>query len=301
MRAGRMQSPAEGGFEPPAELAAATVDRREALSIFFGFGLLYALLGAWVVGGLHVIDVGSLQRLAGADLVWHGDPAKLAAIGFEQAPGGTLLLLPFALFTGLVTSTLAIPLASALCAAGALVFIDRTLALGAFERGPRLLLVGLVALNPMFVLYAIDGPAEAAGLLFAAIALFCLLSWGATSSPRHLVGAGLAFALGALTDYELILWALVAGLVVSGTLTMAGRSRGEIEGTVIAFLAPVMYALGVWLLLNGVILGDPFAWIGSGSGVGPFEFGDGGRRLAERPPDLPRRDRGHRPDAAVRP
>ena len=29
----------------------------------------------------------------------------------------------------------------------------------------------------------------------------------------------------------------------------------------IAYLAPIMYALGIWIFFNAVVLGDPFAWV----------------------------------------
>ena len=259
------ESPAAAGA------GAMTVPRGEALAVFGLAGVLYVLLGLWVVGELHVVDFGSLERLAHADMAWHGDPPKLAAVGFEDAPLGTLLLLPLALIGGLVTSALAIPLTSALCAAGALVFLDRTLAVGAIGRGPRLLLIALVGLNPMFAFYATNGAAEAPALLLAAIALYCVLSWAERDSPRHLIGAGLALAVGALADYELIWWGLLLGLVIAAALTRLGpgRGRGEVEGSVIAFLAPLAYALGTWLLLNAIILGDPFAWISTGDGTAP--------------------------------
>ena len=267
--------------EPDAGIG--TVPKREALLVFCGFGLLYLLVGLWVVGQLNVVNVTGLERLAHASMAWYGDPPKLAAVGFETAPVGTLLLAPFALISGLVTSAVALPLAAAPCAAGALVFVDRTLALGSVERGPRLLLVALVGLNPMFAYYATNGSGDAAALLFAAIGLFCLIRWGSRDSPRYLVGAGLAFAIGALTSYELIFWGILAAFVVSGVLTTAGRNRSEVEGSVIAFLAPLMYALGTWILLNAVILGDPFAWISRGDGAvainalagprPPFELG----------------------------
>ena len=267
--------------EPLAAIG--VVPKREALLVFFGFSLLYLLIGLWVVGQLNVVNITGLERLAHASMAWYGDPPKLAAIGFETAPVGTLLLAPFALISGLVTSAVALPLAAAPCAAGALVFVDRSLALGSVGRGLRLVLVALVGLNPMFAYYATNGSGDAAALLFAAIGLFCLLRWGSRDSPRHLVGAGLAFAIGALTNYELILWGILVAFVVSGVLTMAGRDRGVVEGSVIAFLAPLMYALGTWFLLNAVILGDPFAWISQGDGPAainalagprpPFELG----------------------------
>ncbi len=130
----------------------------------------------------------------------------------------------------------------------------------------------------MFAFYATNGVAEAAALLFAAITLYGVLGWAVRDSPRHLIGAGLAIAAGALADYELIWWGILLCLVVTAALTRLGRSRGEVEGSAIAFLAPLMYALGTWVLLNAVILGDPFAWISTGDATAGQRAGT--RRLS---------------------
>ena len=37
----------------------------------------------------------------------------------------------------------------------------------------------------------------------------------------------------------------------------------------IAYLAPVMYALGIWIFINAVVLGDPFAWVTEASSSAP--------------------------------
>ena len=240
--------------------------RGETLGIFLGFSLLYALVGLWVAGDLHVVNFEALDRLNRALMVWSNDPPKLAAIGFSAAPVGSLVLLPLAAIPGLASSTAALPLTSALLAGGALTFVDRLLAGSDMTRDGRLVLVALVALNPMFAYYAVNGTGDAAYLLFAAAGLHCLLTWGRSGSARHLIGAGLAFAAAALSGYELILWGVLVAMIVSANLTARGRGRDEVEGTVIVYMAPVMYAIGLWILLNAVILGDPFAWVTSAGG-----------------------------------
>ena len=99
--------------------------------------------------------------------------------------------------------------------------------------------------------------------------MFCVLGWGRNGSARYLIGAGLAFALAIIERYEFIAWALIIAFLVSGALTAKGRDKDEVEGSVIAFLAPIMYALGIWMFLNAVVLGDPFAWISEASGSAP--------------------------------
>lgn len=250
------------------EPLAAPVTRIETLGIFLVFGVLYALLGFRLVD-LHVVNFDALDRLSRAFMVWYNDPPKLASIGFSLPPIGTFVLIPFAAVKGLVTSGWALPLSSAFFGAGALVFINKMFAMGDMVRGARLLLVLLVGINPMFAYYAMNGTGDAAHLLFASFGLFCLLGWGRNGSARYLIGAGLALSLATLTRYEYIAWAIFIAFVISVALTRDGRDKAEVEGSVIAYLAPVMYALGIWVFLNAVVLGDPFAWISQASGSAP--------------------------------
>ncbi len=250
------------------EPQAAPVTRLETLGIFIGFGVLYMLLGFRLID-LHVINFDALDRLTRAFMVWYNDPPKLASIGFSLPPLGTLVLVPFAAIKGLVTSGLALPISSAIFGAGTLTFINRMFAMSDMVRGARLLIVLLVGLNPMFGFYAMNGTGDMAYMMFAAFGMFCVLGWGRNGSARYLIGAGLAFAVAVIARYEFILWALVLAFLVSGSLTAKGRDKDEVEGSVIAYLAPVMYALGIWIFLNAVVLGDPFAWISDASSSAP--------------------------------
>ena len=49
-------------------------------------------------------------------------------------------------------------------------------------------------------------------------------------------------------------------LTIAFTLSSERRSDDEIQGSVIAFLAPAFYAVGVWILINAVVVGEPFGW-----------------------------------------
>ena len=250
------------------EPQAAPVTRVETLGIFIGFGVLYMLLGFRLID-LHVINFDALDRLTRAFMVWYNDPPKLASIGFSLPPIGTLVLVPFAAIKGLVTSGLALPISSAIFGAGTLTFVNRMFAMADMVRGARLLIVLLVGLNPMFAFYAMNGTGDAAYMMFAAFGMFCILGWGRNGSARYLIGAGLAFSVAALARYEFIAWSLLLAFLVSAALTAKGREKDEIEGSVIAFLAPIMYALGIWIFINAIVLGDPFAWISEASSSAP--------------------------------
>ena len=251
------------------EAVAFPVSRIETIAIFLVFGALYTFIGYRVLADLHVVSFDALDRLTRAFMVWHNDPPKLAAIGFSLPPIGTFVMVPFAVFRDLVTSGLAIPLSSAIFGALALTSINRTFAVADMSRVARLVVIVLIGINPMFAFYAMNGTGDAAYLFFGAFGLFCMVGWGRNGSARFLIGAGLAFALAALTKYEFILWAGMIAFLIAWTLSDRERDKDEVEGSTIAFLAPVAYALGIWIFFNAIVLGDPFEWISLASGTTP--------------------------------
>src|SRR5205814_3311052 len=117
--------------------------------VFVAVAAAYALLGSRLVSGLDVVAPDAAERLARAYLVWHGEPGKLATIGFGSPPLPTLALLPFALVGPLATSLAALPLFGGLCGATAVLSLDRALARCGLRTGRRSALVALFALNPI--------------------------------------------------------------------------------------------------------------------------------------------------------
>ena len=80
-------------------------------------------------------------------------------------------------------------------------------------------------------------------------------------SARYLIGTGLALALAALVRYEFIAWALLLAFVFAAVLAQRDREGDEVQGSVVAFLAPIFYCVGLWIFFNLIVLGDPFEWI----------------------------------------
>ncbi|HUY59064.1 MAG TPA: hypothetical protein VMV16_05095 [Solirubrobacteraceae bacterium] len=249
---------------PPARVS--RVGRFEALVVFLLFTGAYAALGYQVMIVQHVVVFDALDRLARAYLVWHDAPPKLAVIGFDLPPVGTLALLPVTLVKPVASSLIGLVFSSAVFAGGVIVLLDRLLArceMPRLMRYPALLLFGA---NPLFAFYASNGMPEMTYLFFLTATLYALLSWVMTGSTRFLVLAGTALSICVLTRYEFIIWALPLTLMVGATLTRWRASRGEIEGTAIVFAVPACYALGLWSLFNGLIVKKPFGWIGDGVG-----------------------------------
>jgi hypothetical protein len=238
-----------------------------------GGGLVLAVAYVWIgyrftVDG-HVIVFDAVDRLTRAFMAWHNDPAKLAAIGFVFPPAATLALLPVALVKPLATSLVAIPLSSAVFAAGTVVTLDRICARCEMSAMQRLPLVALFAFNPFWLFYAGNGMSEAVASFFLALGLYGLISWYATTEPRHLIAAGFGLAVLALVRYGFLFWAVLLALLIGVALVRRRVGSGEIEGSVLAFAAPVVYATALWILLNWLVVGEPFGWISDTATTAP--------------------------------
>jgi len=279
-RPGGVPEARQDAFEPDMP-ATVSVARFETLAIFVLFAIAFGFFGYKVLVEQHVIVFDALDRLSRALMVWHNDPPKLAAIGFTLPPIGTLSLVPFALFRDLVESGLALPLSSAIFAAGGLAYIDRMFA--AAQMGfLRFGIVLLIAVNPMFAFYAVNGMPEAFYFLLVGFAMFCFVAWARTLSVRYLIGTGMALAVASLVRYEFIAWTLLLGFVFAAVLASRDREGDEVQGSIVAFLAPLFYCVGLWIFFNLIVLGEPFEWIDVtrtepifATGPGPdFSFGD---------------------------
>ena len=261
----------------PAALAVRAV---VALGVAAGYGLL----GAHLVLGLDATAPDALDRLARAELVWHGAAPKLAALGFGAPPLSGLALVPLAVVQALATSLAALPIFGGVCGAVAVVALDRTLARCGLRALRRLPLVAAFALNPLVAFQFTTGTPAALELALLAVALRGLVGWANHADPRALLGAGAAFAAAVLTRYELAAWALVAGLLVAAALAARGAPRDEIEGSATAFLAPAVAAIAVWTLLSAVIAHAAFGWARDAFDAGPpagLLASDAARRLGD--------------------
>lgn len=297
------QAPAYGSV-PPDEIehwepeygdeveVGAPPGRVETLIVFLAFAIAFGAIGYQVVTQQHVVVFDALDRLTRAYLVWHNDPPKLASIGFLFPPLSTMVLLPLALIKPLATSLIALPVMTAVFMAGTLVLLNRALARCEMSLLLRLVVIVAFALNPLIVFYAGNGMSEAVYLFFLAWALYCFMAWYQTTHPRFLIGAGIAISLLVLTRYGFVWWALVMAGLVGAALARRYRVRDEIEGSVIAFGAPIIYGLVLWTLFNLIIVGDPLNWITGptqnlavnatgGPGGGAFGFDDLAGRLLE--------------------
>jgi hypothetical protein len=85
-----------------------------------------------------------------------------------------------------------------------------------------------------------------------------LLRWQRAGALRDLIGCSLLLSLAFLTRYDALLPIAVATGVVAYRTLRRGVPWAKVEGTLIAFLLPIVYVAGLWILANWLIIGDPW-------------------------------------------
>ena len=229
--------------------------------------IVYAGLGLYMTLHVHLVLGDAQSRLANAYFALWNAPAKLAAIGFFWPPLQTLVLIPFAAIRPLATSNAALPLSSALFAAGTVVVVDRTLALSRIHAGLRLAIVAAFGLNPIVLFYAGNGMAESLYLFLLASALAVFVRWLLVPRWHHLLHVGVLLALAILGRFEVSFWLPVLVVGIATVAALRGASFSTIEGSLLVVVVPVAYALGLWMFFNWVLIGDPVGFLHAGVGV----------------------------------
>ena len=237
------------------------VPRREGLVVFAVAFVVYAAIGIRVVVHQNVIVFDALARLSHAYFVWYNDPPKLAAVGFVWPPVSTLVFLPAAAVKPLATSLAAMPLTSAAFGALLLVLLNRILTLAEIRRSARVALLAAFGLNPMILFYATNGMAEIVYLALLVAAVYFVLQWYLTRTTSALVLAAAASSLGILARYEVAAWVAVLTVVIGAALVRQHVSRAQLQASLVAFLAPVVYGVGLWVFFNWLIVGDPLHFV----------------------------------------
>jgi hypothetical protein len=113
--------------------------------------------------------------------------------------------------------------------------------------------------------------ALAAGL--AVLAGASLANWAALRQIRFVVQGGIAAALLLLCGAAFFVPVVVALLAVLLLACGKAETRGRLQAWLLLGWSPVVYAAGVWLLLNRLILGDAFFFIRSLPSVFSLKWG----------------------------
>lgn len=236
--------------------------RREDAMVFLATAAPTLLLGLWLAVGRHVYHPDAVARTYSAMQVVHGYEPKLANLGLVWPALPSLAQVPFALLLPSLSYQGGTgPIVSALSTAIALVLLNRILTHHVPERQIRYGLLALFLTNPLILSLAISGLSE---MLFVA---FILLAWRAFQRlcfeeplPQSQVAVmGIAAAGAFLSRVEGVVYGIVFGAVLMLLLYRRTYPRvwSVTEGVTVAYFTPFVYTIGLFILFNATIMGDP--------------------------------------------
>ena len=248
-----------------------------AFSANFAGALLLAYV--WRIG-----NADALARTANASYILFSRDPHVAAVGFVWPVLPSVAQLPLLPLLRLIgRPELAGCIVSALSGAGVVVILSAILGMFGITGRTRLLWLALVQCNPQFWYLASSGMAEIPSMFFLVLGAYAFLKVSTNALAPALLGTSLACAF--LVRYEaLSSMAASAGALLVQRWTPTNdrqvtegrvyvqrrpanrllvqwwpmrRDWAALEGELIAVLAPPLYAIVLWLLVNWVIMGDP--------------------------------------------
>jgi hypothetical protein len=248
-----------------------------AVVIFALVFLAQFAFGAWMATrGFQWGD--AFYRSVSALFVVHGADPKLANIGFVWMPLPTLLNLPWAALTpfwpDIVSSGISSASTSAMCGGATAALLLVTAKRLGLPRSLGWTFALVVSTNPMLFLYSGTGMAEGVAAPFLIGALCFLTLFWRTGERWWVAAAGVALGLGTASMYEAVpygaaLFAALVGAVFWSSearpATPQGRPRA-VEGLGLLLLVPSVFVGVLWVIFNGVIMGEPLYFLSGAYG-----------------------------------
>ena len=248
---------AAAAARPDAAAAAARRRRsRTRLALLIGLAAVGVLLSL----GLYRSDEASYEAMVDEavcrQLMQNTTVGRQALVGSAWWPPLPFLLrLPLMALIPPQVVPVSSLFVSALFGVGALFLLARVLK----DQGvgwQRFVLAAALAADPGFRQACTDGSSGTTIVFLVILTAFGLAQWVARRKVRYLIALGLGAALLSVTSVELAGWLLALLLLVLLDLTLCGFGRGQKEAALILLILPAAYVIGLWVLMNWLIMGD---------------------------------------------
>lgn len=235
--------------------------RHESLTLFLlaltiNLGIAFVLNFLWVIG-----EADALTTTANGLLTLYSANTGVMPITLVEPPLSGLLQLVFIpVLKEFHLAFLAGPILSATAGALSLLFLNLILLQMNVKSGFRWVLLALVQISPSFLYSSATGTPDA---VFLFIVMFVI--WGALQIAYNNMSfliCGFGLAIGFFVKYESL--AITLGLVLALVVYQWKANdnwRVELEGRFIAFITPIIYVVGLWLVFNGFNMHDAFYFI----------------------------------------
>jgi hypothetical protein len=273
----------------PRSRARAHARRRfpvEGLLLFALSLAIYLTVANYLTFHVHYIINDAYARIDNAfNVLFTRDP-HLAAIGFVWPPLPSFLDLPIIAFKGfwpaLVTQGFAGSIEASIFSAGTVVLFNSGLKWAGVVRGMRWVFCLVWIANPMTMLYAAQGMAEAVFIFFVVASILVFVRWCESQRGALLPLMGILAGLGCLCRNEMLVLTFVMGIGVIVRSIRWKVSWREVETHALMFGLPAVLTIMMWLGSMAIIMHDPLYWIhaqsggGGGGGGAPKVAGGGG-------------------------
>jgi hypothetical protein len=237
--------------------------------VAWGWFGLYLAVGLYLTLHLHYYAGDAVSRVSNAYDVLFGRNPHLGAIGFIWNPLPSVFELPLVALSpwipAMVTKGLAGVVVSAALAAWAVFHLFRIVQGLGVRTGWAYVITLIFALNPLVVLYAANGMSDI--MLVACIlgTYHGVLDYLQTHRLRRLINGATWMALGLGMRYEAVPFAalVLVAFFVGQRSTAASDQR---TATTILLGAPIVFAGGIWLYFNWLIMKNPLYFLNSNYG-----------------------------------
>jgi hypothetical protein len=190
-------------------------------------------------------------------------------------PFPTLLGLPFVKIPHFGTSGLAFPVVNAIVSAFMLTLLNGWLSRFGIPRLARFPILGFYQASPPVIAAVLTGSSATMLLLMLMAGGYFLVHWLRTLDLRSLAYLGVLGGLSVITRYQaIVLVILVTAVIVARTLR--AKEPSFRPATLLVFLIPSLYTVGLWFMGNWLIMGDPVYFL---RGVVPMESGSVGAEI----------------------
>jgi len=252
----------------PADIPSRSQVSREATWLAWGSFFLYALAAFYLLDKIHYVAGDAASRVGNAYYVLFSRNPHLGAIGFVWNPLPSILELPLVAlhpwWPAVVSRGIAGFVISSMMGALSVYHLDRILTTSIpLPRVLRLVAVAAFALNPLIILYGANGMSDIMWVACILGTYSGLLAYLQTGSLRRLIAGGLWLAAGFGMRYEAIPFGLLLILAIAFSRVTPATLRVQARGAAMIFGAPIVFAAGVWIYFNWLIMKNPLYFLNS--------------------------------------
>jgi hypothetical protein len=192
----------------------------------------------------------------GQDLLQGLSRGRQGLVGsLRWAPLPTLLAAPLLRAPG-VTGTTAMCLVAVAGSACLCVFLSRWWAQYGMRDAIRAPIVFALFLSPPMLRPVFEGTSETVFVFLVIATGAYLIHWWETEDLRSLAYTAVLAGMAALVRYQAVALTLAALAALCVHLVAERRREAYVEGTLITFLTPPLYFVGLWFAANWLIMGD---------------------------------------------